>query len=100
MKRVSENSSEIDAKEWDNIGKFLRLAYSTGDDMKFVAKTIYNPDNKARAMQDIEQLKKYTQAGDVSVTKKDADGFIAVASKMAGLVDDFLDSLRDVPDEI
>lgn len=68
--------------------------------MKAVAAGIANPDNKKRALQDAEQLKKYSQAGDVSVNKKDGPGFVAVADKIQDLVNDFFDSLNDVPDEI
>lgn len=99
-KRVSEGGSEIDKQEWDNIGKFLRTAYNTGDDMKALTGSIKSPENKKRALDDIEQLKKYAQAGDVSVNKQDPPGFIAVADKMSALVSDYLESLRDVPDEI
>jgi hypothetical protein len=97
---VAEGSKDMDKAEWDNIGKFLRTAYATGDDMKGVASNIANPDNKKRALEDIEQLKKYAQAGDVSVGKKDGPGFVAVADKMQALVNDFFDSLSDIPDEI
>lgn len=98
--RVADSASEIDKKEWDSIGQFLRQAYSVGEDMKAVAGGVANPENKKRALQDVDQLKKYAQAGDVSVNKKDAIGFIAVADKMLELVNDFFDSLNDIPDEI
>jgi len=98
--RVSSSGSDLDKKEWDNIGQFLRIAYSTGDDMKAVAAGVSNPDNKKRALEDVDQLRKYAQAGDIPVNKKDASGFVAIADKMIGLVNDFLDSLSDVPDEI
>ena len=68
--------------------------------MKDVATGIANPDKKAQALKDVEQLKKYSQAGDVSVNKKDGPGFVAVADKMQELVEDFFDALNDVPDEI
>jgi len=68
--------------------------------MKAVAAGIVNPDNQKRALQDVDQLKKYAQAGDVSVNKKDGPGFVAVVDKMQELVNDFFDSLSDVPDEI
>ena len=32
-KRVAEGASDIDKKEWDNIGKFLRNSYATADDI-------------------------------------------------------------------
>ena len=98
--RVAEAASEIDKAEWDNIGKFLRNAYSIADDMKAVGSGIANPDKKKQALQDVEQLKKYAQAGDVSVNKKDGPGFVAVADKMQGLVEDFFEALNDIPDEI
>lgn len=97
---MAESASEIDKKEWDNISKFLRATYSTGDDMKAVANGIYNPENKKRALGDIDQLRKYSQAADLSVNKQDGPGFVAVADKMEFYVSDFLDSLSDVPDEI
>jgi hypothetical protein len=99
--RAAEHGNEIDGKEWDNIGKFLRTAYSIADqDMKAVAAGIYNPDNKKRALSDADQLKTYAQAGDVPTSKKDAANLVPVLDKMSGLVSDFLDSLSDVPDEI
>jgi len=99
-KRVAEGASEIDKKEWDNVSKFLRQAYSVGDDMKAIASGIYNPDNKKRALNDIVQLRKYAQAADLSVNKQDGSGFVGIAEKMEFLLSDFLDSLSDVPDEI
>lgn len=99
-KRVSSAAGDIDKAEWDNIGKFLRNVYATGDDMKAVASGIANAEKKQKALQVVEQLKKYAQAGDVSVSKKDGAGFVAVAEKMEALVEDFFDALNDVPDEI
>lgn len=98
--RVADSASELDKTEWDNVGQFLRQAYATADDMKAVASGIGNPENKKRALEDVDQLKKYAQAGDVSVSKKDGKGFVAVAGKMQDFVNDFFDSLNDIPDEI
>lgn len=100
-KRLTDGADEIDKKEWDNISKFLRNIYSTAEnDIKFVAKGIYNPDNKTRALAAAEQLKKYAQAGDVSASKQDAASLASILDKCSGLVDEFLDSLSDVPDEL
>lgn len=91
----------MDKAEWDNVGKFLRTAYTSADtDMKMVAGGIKNPENKERALNDIEQLKKYTQAGDVPVSKQDAKGFLAVSSKLLDLVNDFFNALVDIPSEL
>jgi hypothetical protein len=99
--RVSERADEIDGKEWDNIGKFLRTAYAIADqDMKSVAAGIASPENQKRALKDADQLKTYAQAGDVPVSKKDGPNLVPVLDKMSSLVTDFLDSLSDVPDEI
>jgi hypothetical protein len=68
--------------------------------MKAVATGIADPDSKNRAMEDISQLKRYAQAGDVSVSRQDPAGFLAVLDKMIGLVDDFFDALSDIPDEL
>jgi len=68
--------------------------------MKAVAKGVFDAQNKERALQDANQIKKYAQAGDVSVSKQDAAGLASILGKISSLVDDFLDSLSDVPDEI
>jgi len=68
--------------------------------MKPIAKGVFDSQNKERALQDVNQIKKYAQAGDVSVSKQDAAGLASILGKMGSLVDDFLDSLSDVPDEI
>jgi hypothetical protein len=98
---LAEGADSIDKKEWDSISKFLRTIYSTAEnDMKAVAKGVFNPDNKKRALEDAEQLKRYAQAGDVSASKQDAANLLIILEKCSGLVADFLDSLSDVPDEI
>jgi hypothetical protein len=100
-KRVVENSVEIDKKEWDNIGKFLRNIYSTAtEDMKAIAMGVSNTDNKQRALSDIDQIRKYSQAGDIPVTNQDASKLVPVLDKITDFVNDFLDSLSDVPDEL
>mmetsp|Transcript_14164 Transcript_14164/g.20227 ORF Transcript_14164/g.20227 Transcript_14164/m.20227 type:complete len:205 (+) Transcript_14164:95-709(+) len=99
-KRVSENADSIDKKEWDNISDFLRILYKGGDDMKVVAKGIYDPEKKKRAEEDIKALQKIAQAGDIPVSKQDAQGFLVVTKNSATIIDDFFDLLRDVPDEI
>lgn len=92
---------DIDKNEWDNVGKFLRTVYSIAEnDMKVVAKGIFNPDNLKQALKDAEDVKKYAQAGDLSVSKQDASRLAAILAKTSELLDDFLDSLSDVPDEI
>jgi hypothetical protein len=91
----------MDDKEWDNVGKFLRTAYSTADqDMKVLIKNLKDTDRKERATKDLEELKKYAQAGDISATKKDAMSLAEIMDKMGSLVDDYLVSQSDVPDEI
>lgn len=68
--------------------------------MKAVGGGVLDPENKKRAMEDVSQVRKYAQAGDVSVSKKDPIGMLAVLDKMIGLMDDFFDALSDIPDEI
>ena len=99
-KRVSEKSSEIEKKEWDNIGQFLRRLYSAGDDMKEIAKGIYDPGKKKQAEEEIKQLQKYAKAGEGPVNKQDGDTFVAIMKKCENIIDDFFELLRDVPDEI
>ncbi|KAL7543390.1 hypothetical protein ACHAXR_013345 [Thalassiosira sp. AJA248-18] len=99
-KRVAENSSEIDKKEWDKIDDFLRTVYSAGQDMKVVAKGIYDPDKKTKADADIKLLQGLVQAAQKPVSKQDAAGFGVIATKADGLFEDFFDMLSDVPDEL
>jgi hypothetical protein len=99
-KRVSEGGADIEKAEWENVGKFLRDVYATGDDLKFLAGSISNADNKKRALNDIDDLRKYAQAGDISVSKQDANGYLLVADKMEALINDFFAALTDVPEDI
>jgi hypothetical protein len=100
QKRAATGGDDIGKQEWDNIGRFLRTAYSIGDDMKAVAGGIADPEKKKKALEDVDLIRKYAQAGDVAVSKQSPSGIVTVLGKMSGLVDDFLDSLSDVPDEI
>lgn len=99
-KRVAEQSSEIDKAEWDKIDQFLRTVYSAGEDMKVIAKGIYEPSKKTKADEDIKFLQNLVQAAQKPVSKQDAVGFGVVAAKLDGLFEDFFDLLRDVPDEL
>ena len=91
----------IDKKEWDSIDKFLRTSYSTADrDMKAVARGVFETAKQERALKDVDQVKRYAQAGDVSASQQDAAGLADILSKMSALIDDFFDALSDVPDEI
>jgi hypothetical protein len=45
-------------------------------------------------------MQKYSQAADIAVSKKNATNLSPVLDKILGLMDDFLDSLSDVPDEL
>lgn len=102
MKRLkTADAGDIDKKEWDNIGKFLRTIYSTAEnDMKPVAKGVFNPVNQKQALNDVEEVKKYAQAGDVSASKQDAPRLAAILEKISDIVNDFFDALSDIPDEI
>mmetsp|Transcript_28418 Transcript_28418/g.60190 ORF Transcript_28418/g.60190 Transcript_28418/m.60190 type:complete len:203 (-) Transcript_28418:108-716(-) len=99
-KRVAEQSSEIDKAEWDKIDNFLRTVYSSGEDMKVIAKGIYDPAKKTKADGDIKLLQSLVQAAQKPVSNKDAAGFGVVAAKADGLFEDFFDLLRDIPDEL
>lgn len=76
--------------------------YSTAEnDMKEIAKGLsYNPSNQERAYRDVDEIKKYSQAGDVSVSKQDAARLASILAKISEFLEDFLSSLSDVPDEI
>jgi hypothetical protein len=99
---TASDDNRIDKNEWDNISKFLRTVYSTAEnDMKAIAKGLsYNPSNQNQAYIDIDEIKKYSQAGDVSANKQDGTRLVSVLTKIGELLDDFLLSLSDVPDEI
>ena len=98
-KRVAEQSSEIDQKEWGKIDDFLRTVYSAGDDMKAIAKTM-DASKQPKAEEDYKLLQKLAQAAQGPVSKKDAEGFVTIAGKADRLFEDFLDLMSDVPDEI
>mmetsp|Transcript_21009 Transcript_21009/g.26807 ORF Transcript_21009/g.26807 Transcript_21009/m.26807 type:complete len:197 (-) Transcript_21009:63-653(-) len=99
-KRVAEQPDDITKEEWDKIDDFLRTVYSAGNDMKVISKGIFDPSKKEKADEDIKLLQKVVQAAQKPVAQKDVKGFSAIAAKADGLFDDFLDQLRDVPDEL
>merc|ERR1711957_591180 len=101
IKRVTENADEIDKKEWDNIQEFLRILYKGSDDMKFIAKaSIYDPEKKKKADEDVKLLQKFVQLGDGPVTKQDAKGLSDILKKCGLILENYLGLLQDVPDEI
>lgn len=98
-KRVTEQSSEIDKKEWDKIDDFLRTVYSSAEDMKVIARSM-DPAKYSKAEEIVKLLQKLAQAAQGPVSKRDAEGFGSIATKADKLFEDFLDLLRDIPDEI
>ena len=68
--------------------------------MKSIAGGIQDSDKKSKALSGSETLKKYDKAADGPVSKQDGEAFLAAAVKMDELFEDFLDQLRDVPDEL
>ena len=99
-KRVAENSSEIDSKEWSNIENFLRTLYAAGEDMKVMSKGIYEPSKKSKAEDDIKTLQNLIQVVQKPVAQKDAEGFKIFAQKADVAFEGFFEALSDVPDEI
>jgi hypothetical protein len=99
-KRVADQPSDIDKAEWDKIDDFLRTVYSAGEDMKVIAKGIYELDKKTKADQDIKLLQSLVQVAQKPVSNKDSAGFGVVAAKADELFEDFFDLLRDIPDEL
>jgi hypothetical protein len=99
-KRVTGQPSEIEKAEWDKIDDFLRTVYSAGEDMKSIAKGIYDPAKKTKADEDIKLLQSLVQVAQKPVSNRDAAGFGVVAAKADGIFEDFFDLLRDIPDEL
>ena len=90
----------MDKKEWDNVGQFLRKLYAVSEDMKAIAGGFYETDKKKKAAELIDDLKKTAKAADGPASAQNKSEYLAYSKKLASIVDDFLDLLRDVPDEI
>ena len=99
-KRIQDKDIELNKKEWDNIGQFLRRLYQASEDMKSVSISIYDPDKKKAAVATMEQVKKYSKAGEASVNDQDANGIVVILDKVDAIIAEFLELLRDIPDEI
>jgi len=100
-KRLAENAEKIDKNEWDNLSDFMRLVYRCGEDMKAITKSsIYDSEKKKKANEVISTLQKLAQASDSAVSKEDTAALLSITKKVAILVDDFFELLRDVPDEL
>lgn len=98
--RIQDKNIELNKKEWDNIGQFLRRLYQASEDMKSVAISIYDPEKKKAAVKTIEEVKKYSKAGEGSVNNQDPEGIVVILDKVDAIIDEFLELLRDIPDEI
>jgi len=90
----------MDKEEWNNVGQFLRKVYGVSDDMKAIASGFSDTDKKKKAADLIDDLKKYAKAADGPTGTQNGPEFLAYSKKLATIVDEFLDLLRDVPDEI
>jgi hypothetical protein len=100
QKRISDSSSEMDKKEWDNVGRFLRRIYATGDDLKGIGAGIYDSAKKKQADAAIAEIRKLAKSADPSVNARDGKGVVAILDKVNSEIDTFLDLLKDIPDEI
>lgn len=99
-KRVSQAASEMDETEWKNVGLYLRRVYNVSDDMKQISAGFYDPEKKKRAGELIDILKKTTKAADSVTDSKHGPEFLAYAGKLERTLEEFLELLRDVPDEL
>lgn len=93
-------SSEMDKKEWDNVGQFLRKVYATTDDMKSIAAGFYDPDKKKKAATLIDDVKKLSKSADASTGSQNGPEFLTYSKKVLSSYDEFLELLQDVPDEL
>ena len=100
QKRVVEQSSDMDKTEWENVSQFLRKVYGVSDDMKMISLGFYDPAKKKRGGELIETVKKYSKAADGPASRQNGPEFLAYSIKLTKTFDEFLDLLRDVPDEI
>ena len=90
----------MDKTEWNNVGQFLRKVYMVSDDMKSIASGFTDADKKQKSTELIAALKATAKAADKSTGDEDGAAFLPYAKKLSKILDDFLDLLRDVPDEI
>ena len=90
----------MDKKEWDNVGQFLRRVYAISDDMKAISAGFYDPEKKKRAPELIDAIKKLSKEADSTTRAQDGPGFLAYGKKLDAIMEEFLELLRDVPDEL
>jgi hypothetical protein len=100
QKRVAGYASEMDKKEWDNVGQLLRKVYATSEDMKSIAGGFYEPEKKKKAAALVDDIKKISKAADASTGSRNGPEFLAYSKKLISSFDEFLDLLQDVPDEL
>jgi hypothetical protein len=98
-KRVLKSSSEMDKKEWDNVGGFLRRVYGLSDDMKSISSTM-DETKKKQAVEFSDSIKKLSKAADAPASSQNGPEFVAYVDKIDSILGDFLALLQDVPDEL
>jgi len=99
--RVAKSSSEMDKKEWDNVGQFLRKLYGVAEnDMKDIANTMPDPAKRKRGLQLVDDMKRTAKAGDGPAGAQNASEFLKYDQKIVSILNEFMELLQDVPDEI
>jgi hypothetical protein len=68
--------------------------------MNSIASGFTDADKKRKGSELIEKVRKLSRAADVPVNDKNGPEFLLVSKKIRSAFDEFLDLLRDVPDEI
>lgn len=96
---VESRGNDLSKEEWSNIAQFLRPLYQVGDDMKIISGGM-DSGKKKEAETIISEFQTLIKQADGPTRSQDASAFIKINKRSGELMDNFMDLLRDVPDEI
>ncbi|KAJ8598465.1 hypothetical protein CTAYLR_006872 [Chrysophaeum taylorii] len=94
-----QGDDDIDAKEWEAVGLFLRKLYDEGDDMIFLARNL-DSGKKGQAKNLADAFRTSVKKADRPSRDHDRTAFLAAYDDTARFMDTFLELLHDVPDEL
>lgn len=105
-------NAEIEEKEWDALGLFLRKLYDEGNDMSFLARNL-DSSKKSKTKELADTFRSTVKEADRPTRQRDRRALVAAFDESAGevfdrvnfdrgagLLDAFLELLQDVPDEL
>lgn len=98
--RIKSDPAAIDDREVANIKYFMKDLMNSYQDMMLLANGVTDKDKSAQAKEIAKEFRVNIRECDKAATSKDFEVINSMYPKTKQEIADFLDLLRDVPDEL